>query len=146
MPSSRFTLEELQVNLTEITHLLSIEEDSKHGGPSSDVLVKALQQSHMSSTIIRVWGMSSTDFKVVLDHRLPIVVNGLNRKLQLPWSPDHLIKEFGDHTCTVEDCENPLLTERRYLKEFLHHFGGHNADEPIWKVKVRVMVTALVFP
>jgi hypothetical protein len=64
----------------------------------------------------------------------PLVVTGLNDRIQLPWSPQYLSEKFGDDKCNLESCENPKVTDRVTLRQFFDKYA--NGSDVIWKLKV----------
>jgi hypothetical protein len=75
---------------------------------------------------------------------MPIVVTGLNKKLQLSWSPSHLIQDHGEDICYLEDCEEKEMPTKKCLRAFLTLFMGIETGDAqdilpsaIWRIKVQ---------
>jgi hypothetical protein len=75
-------------------------------------------------------------FSAIWNHGLPLLVTGLNQKLQLPWSPDYLSENHGNDWCFIESCEDRGVIKQVRLKEFFHMYSIAPEDGTIWKLKV----------
>lgn len=81
--------------------------------------------------------LNDSEFRYFLSRHLPLVITGLNRKLQLAWSPAQLTQDFGKDKCTVEDCEGREPAFTANLEYFLKQFTD-KAPRTILKVKVSI--------
>jgi lysine-specific demethylase 3 len=96
-------------------------------------------ERHSSVLTIPVSKLKAVEFRYYLAKRLPLVITGLNRELQLPWSPSQLMRDYGEEQCTVEDCEGREPPSKRSLRDFLSNFledGVLHENTAVWKVKV----------
>jgi hypothetical protein len=75
-------------------------------------------------------------FSAIWNYGLPLLVTGLNQKLQLPWSPDYLSQNHGNDWCFIESCEDRDANKQVRLKEFFHMYSVAPEDGIIWKLKV----------
>lgn len=100
-----------------------------------------LVNSHAASSILRVpkYALRPHEFRFFLKQRLPVVITHLNNVLQLAWSPDHLVTEYGGDKCTMEDCEAQAKPITTTLAVFMDYFK-RKIDSVIWKVKVIVII------
>ena len=113
----------------------------------------ALAESESKVSIIRLLAkkLKVDEFRIFLSRRLPLVITGLNNSLQLPWSPSHLIAEYGKQPCTMEDCEGLSEPLQVVLEDFLTFFSpdrlGESSLHPsaIWKVKVGILQSGQKF-
>jgi hypothetical protein len=105
-----------------------------------------ITESELRSAILRIpdGRLKAQEFRYYLDKRIPIVITNLNRKLQLSWSPSHLIRDHGADVCSLEDCEEKEKPAMKSLKTFLQQFMNaadevEAAQDPlpvaIWKIK-----------
>ena len=104
-----------------------------------------ITESEWQSAILRipVGQLKVTEFRYYLANRIPVVIIDLNDKLQLSWSPSHLIRDHGADICSLEDCEEREKPVKRCLKAFLQLFMNvevkdNNQDflpPAIWRIK-----------
>jgi [histone H3]-dimethyl-L-lysine9 demethylase len=104
-----------------------------------------IAESELQSNILRipVGRLKTVEFRHYLSNRTPIVITALNDRLQLSWSPSHLIQYHGDDTCSLEDCEEKEKPTRAPLRTFLKLFMNSEVEDPqnvlppaVWKIKV----------
>jgi lysine-specific demethylase 3 len=106
--------------------------------------------SEQHSAILRfpIGQLKTTEFRYFLAQRIPLVVTGLNRKIQLSWSPSDLIRDYGTDLCLLEDCEEQENAVKKPLKTFLIRFMNSEAHQDpssdaqdilpsaVWRIKV----------
>jgi len=102
-------------------------------------------EAELKSSILRIPAghLKTMEFRHFLAKRIPLVITDLNRKLQLSWSPSHLMNNHGADICSLEDCEEKQQSVKKPLKTFLSRFmASDGAKEAlpyaIWKIKVCV--------
>ena len=104
----------------------------------------SIAKSELQSTILRIptEQLKVAEFRYYLAKRIPIVITGLNRRLQLSWSPAHLIRDHGGDLCSLEDCEEKEKSVKRPLKTFLGRFMNVDCDDvqdslpqAVWRIK-----------
>jgi hypothetical protein len=98
--------------------------------------------SESQSAILRipVGQLKVTEFRYYLANCIPVVIINLNNKLQLSWSPSHLIREHGADICSLEDCEGREKPVKRRLKACLQLFMNVEVKDnilspAIWRIK-----------
>lgn len=103
-----------------------------------------VEDAEGQSTILKipVDKLKAPEFRYYLKRRMPLMIMGINQRLQLPWSPTQLSRDYGEEECTVEDCEGQTPPLRMPLATFLQTFTTSGTESPgsaarIWKVKVR---------
>jgi hypothetical protein len=106
----------------------------------------SIADSESGSTILWIPSgqLKATEFRLFLAKRIPLVITDLNRKLQLSWSPSHLIQYHGADICSLEDCEEKENSVEKPLKTFLARFSNSESygddahdflPQAIWKIK-----------
>lgn len=138
LPSSRFTALELSESL-QAMDALPLLGASLHA--RTFYFKKAdLEAAERNSNILRIptSHLRVEEFRYAWVRRLPLVVTGINDKIQLPWSPEQLSADYGKQLCTVEDCEGAASSKQMSLASFIKLFNTaiHGDDDTIWKVKV----------
>jgi hypothetical protein len=111
----------------------------------------SIMDSELNSTILRIptGQLKTTEFRHFLAKRIPLVITDLNSKLQLSWSPSHLIRDYGADMCSLEDCEEKEKPVKKHLKIFLARFMNTESKlhddntqdvlpEAVWRIKVRM--------
>ncbi|KAJ7505040.1 hypothetical protein B0H11DRAFT_1905114 [Mycena galericulata] len=58
----------------------------------------------------------------------PLLVTGVHRKFQLPWTPTYFIAKYGDDKCEVVDCESGQVQETT-VKSFFRSFDRENRKD-----------------
>ncbi|KAI0708445.1 hypothetical protein C8Q76DRAFT_627624, partial [Earliella scabrosa] len=61
---------------------------------------------------VRKTDLSEETFSQLWWSRHPLVVQGLQESLQLRWTPEFFVEQFGETKCEVEDCETGNVTVR----------------------------------
>lgn len=140
LPSSRFT-EEVLHGLIQSMQTSVLDQTSTLGSRNIVFQPQDIEDSRIASTILQVSSnrLRSEEFRMFLEHRIPLVITGLNNKLRLAWSPAQLTEDFGSQSCTMEDCEGVASSVRTTLGNFLSYFGKEN-NGVIWKVKVSTTI------
>ncbi|KDQ49873.1 hypothetical protein JAAARDRAFT_89483, partial [Jaapia argillacea MUCL 33604] len=67
----------------------------------------------------------------------PLIVTGLDRQFQLPWSPQYFIDHFGSQVCEIVDCGTDE-TQRSTVKEFFLGFSK-DPDSVVDCMKLKVL-------
>jgi hypothetical protein len=68
----------------------------------------------------------------------PIVVTGLQRRLQGKWDPTYFIERFGSQKVTLIDCETESQVKST-VADFFQGFGPATGDKRIVKLKARAI-------
>ena len=114
--------------------------------------VQILIESERKASVLHISAekLKIEHFRSFLSRRLPLVITGLNSSLCLSWSPSQLIDEYGNESCTMEDCEARCQPLQVLLADFLslfspdcHSLGNSSLPEAIWKVKVGIVHVGL---
>jgi hypothetical protein len=147
MPCSRYTESDLIYTLTVLN-------DKSQGDQAPALQAQTffytqafITNAENQSTILRIPAgqLKLAEFRYYLAKRIPLVIVGLNNKLQLPWSPSQLIQDYGTDICSLEDCEEKEKPVKKHLKTFLERFMGVESGDDalnslpgaVWKIKVR---------
>ena len=109
-----------------------------------------ITEAELKSSILRILAghLKATEFRYFLAKQIPLVITDLSRKLQLSWSPSHLMNDYGADICLLEDCEENQQPVKSPLKAFLSRFmisDGAKEVLPyaIWRIKVHVWFSEL---
>ena len=109
-----------------------------------------IAEAELKSDILRIPAghLKAAEFRHFLAKRIPLVITDLSRKLQLSWSPSHLMNNYGADVCSLEDCEEKQQSVKTPLKTFLSCFMNSDGAKEvlpyaIWKIKVRVLFSEL---
>lgn len=149
IPCSRYTEQD-------ILHIMNtMEERSKLAVPpvlhTRSIFYKhaRIDEAELKSFVLRIPAgqLKTTEFRHFLAKRIPLVITDLNHKLQLSWSPSHLIDNYGSDICSLEDCEEkePSVKMRlgTFLSRFMHPACSTSTDSSedvlpcaIWRIKV----------
>jgi hypothetical protein len=66
----------------------------------------------------------------------PLVVDGVLSKMNVSWTPEFFIEEFGKEECSIVDCQSDEVKSTT-VKEFFATFGNFNSrNQHVWKLKV----------
>ncbi|TRM68546.1 hypothetical protein BD626DRAFT_482072 [Schizophyllum amplum] len=65
----------------------------------------------------------------------PLIVTGLDHRMQLAWTPEYFIEHYGDRSCLITNCVDET-NKQITVKEFFETFGRYNErDQVVWKLK-----------
>ncbi|KAI5823553.1 hypothetical protein K523DRAFT_357552 [Schizophyllum commune Tattone D] len=65
----------------------------------------------------------------------PLIVTGLDRRMQISWTPEYFIEHYGDRSCLITNCVNES-NKQITVKEFFETFGKYEErDQMVWKLK-----------
>jgi lysine-specific demethylase 3 len=156
IPTSRYTEDDILLIMNAMKEMSNLAAPRILHPQTTYYKLAMIAEAELKSSILRipVGELKAVEFRRFLAKRIPLVITDLNRKLQLSWSPSHLIKEYGTDVCSLQDCEEEERPVKRRLKTFLSRFmdsmqgvSSGNAEEPlpyaIWRIKVRIWPSEL---
>jgi hypothetical protein len=140
VPCSRLSSEQLIHTITEMDNTLKRATPlplKKSRYLSSEVISRALDVEVRMVPHIHHGNLSAEEFTSFWSFGVPLVVDGLNSKLHLSWSPQELSDRFGRDRCSMEDCETSEKITTT-LAHFYEVLPQPQIDGHIWKLKVSV--------
>ncbi|KAI0703523.1 hypothetical protein C8T65DRAFT_709242 [Cerioporus squamosus] len=79
---------------------------------------------------------TNSDFHALWRHGVPIVVSGVERRLQGRWTPADFIADYGYHKIVVLDCTtDDQKTRRTNMAEFFSILSTPDSDGPYYTLK-----------
>ncbi|TFK85079.1 hypothetical protein K466DRAFT_495422 [Polyporus arcularius HHB13444] len=79
---------------------------------------------------------TSSEFHSLWRHGAPIVISGVDKRLQGRWTPADFIADYGHHKISVLECTNDgQKTRRSTMAEFFSTLSTPDADGPYHKLK-----------
>lgn len=138
-PCSRIGLEELSRLVRDTTHVLKdlsrpIPLPSTLCNITRSVIQDAINPLTRHVIILEPQQANYQQFRYLWSRSLPFVVN-IGDKLQFPWSPSHLQKNYGNQRCQIQNCESGDLQESA-LSRFLNKMESGGDGTQIFRVKV----------
>ena len=113
-------------------------------GPSSQLLGpehKSREKGGLPYNTFNEQELSMDEFQRVWQEGQIVVVDGLEKKLQIEWSPKAFSAAFPTTKCKVLDCQT-ASTRWMTIPEFFDDFGKEKSKKSIpWKLKVSSNVT-----
>ena len=66
----------------------------------------------------------------------PLVVEGLQSRFTIEWSPQYFVDKYGAVGCNIVDCQTDV-NKKTTVGAFFEMFGRYEGRKEIWKLKVR---------
>ena len=100
-----------------------------------DIVVSSARNPPMRS----ITDLTLSEFQRIWGRDQPIVVTGVEHKLQGQWTPDYFARIYGSEKVTLVDCETEL-TQPSTVGDFFENFDLVGKGAQILKLKVRSVI------
>lgn len=74
-------------------------------------------------------------FGQIWSYGIPLVIMGVGAKLQLSWTPEYFIANYGHKKCVLEETSSGNEREAT-VAEFFTSYGHYEKSRPVEKLKV----------
>ncbi|KAI0715465.1 hypothetical protein C8T65DRAFT_643779 [Cerioporus squamosus] len=126
LPLTRFSRDELDGSVASMTSLLD------------SFSTAHIDQSLLDLTFLSYGDFTDLEFRAIWEHGVPIVITGVDKRMQGRWTPADFIADYGLCQVNVVDCmASAEATGSRYvtMAEFFTVLSASDDVEPHWKIK-----------